>query len=321
MTIYVIDDFPDVWPVDDCFELGYYCDSFITEIPQEAFGHPCLKSLIINECRLTTFPKDIGKLEHLEYLECYLNDIDSIPTNFAELSNLQALSLEYNCLRDLPDSFANLNKLLYLDLSKNDFEHFPECLNKMKSLRVLNLCFTKIQSAFIKNSQTLVNLYLMANQLTQFILEGLNHLRYLALSSNKLTQFIVKERHNELIHLDLSNNLLENFPVGIALLPNLQTLKIGGNKIKASIEAQKNLKKLKHLQADFDAINVESLKYMESLDKVSLVIEARHAEARKKHIENNRAVPLVNYINLEDQKKLKNLEDHFPSLCFQLDEY
>ncbi|XP_021669885.2 leucine-rich repeat protein 1 isoform X3 [Hevea brasiliensis] len=81
--------------------------------------------------------RELGKLEHLQYLEVYKNNIQgSIPSELGNLRNLVSLDLYNNNISGIiPTSLGKLKSLVFLDVSNNDicgtiptsgpFEHVP----------------------------------------------------------------------------------------------------------------------------------------------------------------------------------------------------
>ncbi|KAK6127138.1 hypothetical protein DH2020_039117 [Rehmannia glutinosa] len=79
---------------------------------------------------------ELGKLEHLQYLELYKNNIQgAIPTELGNLKSLISLDLYNNISGKIPPSLGNLKSLVFFDVSNNNlcgtipttgsFEHIP----------------------------------------------------------------------------------------------------------------------------------------------------------------------------------------------------
>ncbi|CAA0837380.1 Leucine-rich repeat (LRR) family protein [Striga hermonthica] len=93
---------------------------------------------------------ELGKLEHLQYLELYKNNIQgSIPAEFGNLKNLISLDLYNNNLTGtIPPSLGKLKSLVFLRLNDNNLHGpIPRPLAGISSLKVLdvsnnNLCGT-----------------------------------------------------------------------------------------------------------------------------------------------------------------------------------
>ncbi|XP_051141923.1 leucine-rich repeat protein 1-like [Andrographis paniculata] len=91
---------------------------------------------------------ELGKLEHLEYLELYRNNIQgSIPSELGKLKKLISLDLYNNNISGkIPPSLGNLKSLVFLRLNDNQLTGpIPRTLASVSSLKVVdvsnnNLC-------------------------------------------------------------------------------------------------------------------------------------------------------------------------------------
>ncbi|KAL9237874.1 hypothetical protein vseg_012371 [Gypsophila vaccaria] len=85
---------------------------------------------------------DLGKLEHLEYLELYGNKFQgSIPPELGNLANLRSLDLYENDISGIiPPELGKLNSLVFMRLSENKLQGpIPQELTNLSNLRVLNV--------------------------------------------------------------------------------------------------------------------------------------------------------------------------------------
>ncbi|CAA3022017.1 leucine-rich repeat 1-like [Olea europaea subsp. europaea] len=85
---------------------------------------------------------DLGKLEHLQYLELYMNSfVGPIPAELGKLKNLLSLDLYQNNLTgSIPPSLANLSKLRILRLNNNKLTgRIPRELSKLGKLKKLDV--------------------------------------------------------------------------------------------------------------------------------------------------------------------------------------
>ncbi|CAA7389028.1 unnamed protein product [Spirodela intermedia] len=93
---------------------------------------------------------DLGKLEHLQYLELYKNNIQGpIPSELGNLKSLISLDLYNNNISGIiPQSLGNIKSLVFLRLNDNKLTgRIPRELTKISSLKVVdvsnnNLCGT-----------------------------------------------------------------------------------------------------------------------------------------------------------------------------------
>ena len=118
--------------------------------------------LVLRKQHLKSFPRDILKFKHLQYLDISKNSIselsDSIyllkdlqyficsktglktlPKEIGKLHNLVYINVNQNDLSLLPPQIGNLEKLEILDMWSNNFEEYPETLASLKSLKVMDL--------------------------------------------------------------------------------------------------------------------------------------------------------------------------------------
>ncbi|GFP82114.1 brassinosteroid insensitive 1-associated receptor kinase 1 [Phtheirospermum japonicum] len=93
---------------------------------------------------------ELGKLEHLQYLELYKNNIQgTIPTELGNLKSLISLDLYNNNISGkIPPSLGNLKSLVFLRLNDNKLNGpIPRALAGISTLKVVdvstnNLCGT-----------------------------------------------------------------------------------------------------------------------------------------------------------------------------------
>ncbi|KAK3408380.1 hypothetical protein EUGRSUZ_J00633 [Eucalyptus grandis] len=86
---------------------------------------------------------ELGKLEHLQYLELYKNNIQgTIPTELGNLKSLVSLDLYYNNITgNIPPSLGKLNSLVFLRLNDNKLTGpIPRELVGISSLKVVYGC-------------------------------------------------------------------------------------------------------------------------------------------------------------------------------------
>lgn len=104
------------------------------------------KTLILRDCNLRVIPKEIFKLENLEYLDLSINLIKNIPDDISKLHNLRDLSICYNLLDNVNPSISkleNLEKLWFLD---NRIKVIPNELCDLKSLVEINITGNPIKN-------------------------------------------------------------------------------------------------------------------------------------------------------------------------------
>ncbi|XVE63629.1 hypothetical protein DITRI_Ditri07aG0035000 [Diplodiscus trichospermus] len=216
------------------------------------------------------FERLSSKLDKLEILDLSDNHFsDSILTSISELSSLKFLNLGYNQLTgssptDGITRLSKLNNLKMLNLAGNKLgNNILSHLNGFISLRSLRLqnCGLKgdVDMLEINNLINLRELYLAQNEI--------GSLRSLFQSKRQLK--LVK-----LEVLDLSYNLFNNIIFSsLAVLPNLKSLYIRGNRLKGPlyIKELNALSNLKELYMSDNAVNdivpsQDNQKYLQVLD-------------------------------------------------------
>lgn len=85
-----------------------------------------LKSLFLNQNRLTLLPNELGNLVRLELLSLSYNFIYTLPPTFSLLLNLREVKLSSNRLQEFPLELAYLPNLNVVDLSLNKIEALPD---------------------------------------------------------------------------------------------------------------------------------------------------------------------------------------------------
>ncbi|CAN1838275.1 Leucine-rich repeat protein 2 [Linum perenne] len=118
--------------VDPCTWFHVTCDSH-GRITRLDLGNAKLSGRLVPE---------LGKLEHLQYLELYMNElVGPIPKELGNLKNLISLDLYHNNLTSsIPSSLSNLPNLKFLRLNGNRLTgRIPRQLTKLPSLKILDV--------------------------------------------------------------------------------------------------------------------------------------------------------------------------------------
>jgi len=177
-----------------------------------------------NNYELEEIPKSFGDLENLEELDLTGNSLKTLPESFGNLKNLKSLSLSDNragnSLKTLPESFGNLKNLMSLSLSDNRIEKLPNSIGDLKNLRNLNMRnneLEEIPESFV-DLENLEELNLAGNSL-KTLLERFGKLKNLMKGLSLLK------------YLDLSRNNLQEIPLLVLDLPNLDNLILTENPI------------------------------------------------------------------------------------------
>ncbi|MEO1513348.1 MAG: leucine-rich repeat domain-containing protein, partial [Planctomycetota bacterium] len=95
---------------------------------------PLLRDLTAINCNFTALPPNFGdRLQHLEVLDLYGNELTSLPPSFAKLAKLRQLDLRNNPLQEPPREVANRG----FDAIKSYFEELEKGERTSKLLKVV----------------------------------------------------------------------------------------------------------------------------------------------------------------------------------------
>jgi leucine-rich repeat protein SHOC2 len=224
--------------------------------------------------QLSSLPKSIGYLTHLQELILFENNLNNLPAEICNLKNLQKLILSFNPLRTLPKEITSLINLRKLELFMCQLISLPEEIGNLKNLQEFQLsrnlltalpkgignliCLEKL---LISNNQLNGDLPKEVGKLTElkepFLknnclhslpqeIGDLKNLKTLDLSNNELTA-LPKEIGNlaYLEELFLADNKLSTLPEEISNLANLRVLRLKTNRLSNLPEGIGNLKNLK----------------------------------------------------------------------------
>jgi Leucine-rich repeat (LRR) protein len=208
-----------------------------------------LSHLDINNNKISYFPQEILKLQRLGTLNIQNNYINELPHTLGLMSNLFKLNIEGNPLKGLVTKMKGANteqikKYLKgkitgpeLQLSSSKQNKFSNIMNNHYNHNIKNSGNINIASCIING-----NLNMSNNQLKIFPINNIlkyirkNTLNKIDLSDNKLINIHSMENILPIIQslkeLNLSNNIIENFPLCILTLPNLSILNVSNNKLK-----------------------------------------------------------------------------------------
>ncbi len=169
-----------------------------------------LTSLDLGNCGLTTIPKEVFELTHLEELRLCNSYWDHQQRKWIDSKN----NGPANKIEKIPPDIGRLKSLKALYLNGNyqvrwEIKRITH-LQDLPSLRVLDLSFTEISDISV--------------------LEKLPNLTSLDLSSNQISDISVLEKLPNLTLLDLINNNISDISV-LEKLPNLTSLNLSSNDI------------------------------------------------------------------------------------------
>jgi len=107
---------------------------------QEALKNPDkVLKLELRKQHLKSFPTDILKLKHLQYLDISKNSISELPDSIDVLKDLQYFACSKTGLKSIPKEIGKLHNLLYLNLNQNDLELLPPQIGNLEKLEILDM--------------------------------------------------------------------------------------------------------------------------------------------------------------------------------------
>ncbi|KAL5572602.1 hypothetical protein UlMin_022199 [Ulmus minor] len=206
-------------------------------------------------------PRDIGNLSKLEYLNLSFTDMSAeIPAKFSNLSSLHVLDLSYSYLRAKSlDWLSHLSSLRYLDLGGTNLSQvhdWMQVINNLTYLTHLELGNSNLADivppslSFSNSSSSFTHLGLCCNNFTVSI-----------------HQWLFNSRTNNLVHLDLHDNQLQNSTLeALSSMPGLEHLDLSYNHLEGSIsKAFGRLSALKHLDLSHNHLDGSILGVFENI--------------------------------------------------------
>ncbi|MGH4124726.1 MAG: leucine-rich repeat domain-containing protein [Clostridium sp.] len=151
-----------------------------------------ITSLNCYKNNVTTIPAEIGKLTNLEALDfCKAFSVKNIPPEIGKLRKLKYIRFGLNQLESIPKEIGNLINLQFLMLSNNNIRSIPKEIGNLKKLETLDIHSTGLTSVpeSISNLTNLIELDISHNNLTQLPknIGNLKKLKTFNLFNNKLT--------------------------------------------------------------------------------------------------------------------------------------
>ena len=174
-----------------------------------------LRTLLLANNRMKSFPNHICSLIHLEHLDLSGNRIRNLPPQFGDLSSLVELSLA-NCeLESLPKQISSMKHLDTLVLHHNHLMKLPAEMGVLSSLKTLDLGHNLFTT-------TPVNLF-YATALTDLNLQR-NEIMEVA-------EDVLRLAH--LTRLNVEYNRLSSLPGELSQLTLLTQIKFSGNSLSS----------------------------------------------------------------------------------------
>ena len=187
-------------------------DNHLLKISKNFKLFKSLKTLKLNNNKISFIPSFIGELNQLEHLSLYRNLIRSIPTSIQELNKLKYFDISSNKLEDIPIEFGYLISLNVLHIDCNYFTQIPTTFCNLKNLN--DLCFDWlefVEPPYYKNIKDSIGKIIIS-----FILKALQNMLKKDILYCSFQQFVdemsVKKSENEKnsknINFDVADSLL-----------------------------------------------------------------------------------------------------------------
>ena len=281
------------------------------------------------------FEENFGdSLENLEILELSGLKLSekSLRYIFNRAKNLVSLNIARCHIISIPDDIKNLNKLKYLDISGNFISDIlpVTTLENLLSLKGDNNLLETIPYNISKLTKLRV-MSLTNNWISKYSgFSKLKRLKYFDLSHNYIYSLNPLLATTGLIELNVSFNSLEDIPMNINKLKNLEILKLQNNRIVNISKNLGQLKKLRYLDLSNNKIMIipeevfedSNLDYVR-LDNNKLVTLPRNIPrtirilsiAKNRRIPEHRKPPpaiirtMTHRIRQEDMKDIEDTEE------------
>ena len=295
-----------------------------------------LTNLDLNNNKISEFPSDILKLKKLSTLNLQNNDLNSIPNTLGLMNNLIRLNIEGNPLKRLVGKMRNcttqeLKNYLKSRITEQDLDNTPMTKEDLYDINDVenNL-----------NNQIIQNIYNNGLMMKEMNLKNIpieemqnslkiNSINKLDFSKNQINDInnltFVLNRIESLSELNLSNNLIEKFPLIILSLPNLSILNISKNKLNRFPYDEFTSTNLSQIKCDLTNLDI-SFNYLNKFpDVIGLFQNISNINLASNNINSidnilNMKLFEIDTINLSDNKieKLPNkLYKILPKLkCF-----
>ncbi|XP_035699357.1 leucine-rich repeat-containing protein 40-like isoform X2 [Branchiostoma floridae] len=249
----------------------------LSELSPDLNQLPALVVLDVHDNELTSLPKEIGDLQHLQKLNVSHNKLQSLPPELCHLTNLLYLHVDYNKLTELPNDLGTLEHIEDLDLSHNELATLPPSIGYVSRLTKFNASNNKLANLppEIGDLHNIRVLDLSNNQLEYLPSDvgRLGKLEQLYIKYNKLREFPNLQQCEQLKELHAGFNLIGCLSADhLKLLPGLVLLDLRDNKLTSIPEEITHMQHLQRLELSNNDLSSLpfSLGLMSSLKSVNL---------------------------------------------------
>ncbi|XP_027034244.1 PH domain leucine-rich repeat-containing protein phosphatase 2 isoform X2 [Tachysurus fulvidraco] len=221
--------------------------------PEAVCEIPTLSELNLSCNGLDSVPTRIGNLQSLQTLSLDGNHLSSLPDEMGDLAQLCSLGLSFNTFPHIPAVLERLSAVDRLLMAGNRVEALElsrllrmshvknidlrlnrlcsvksETLEPIKQLVQLDLRDNRLTELDLSAACNLDMLHCERNQLEALTLSGFM-LRSLYASNNRLATISIYPVPNQLTHMDVSWNVMENLPDWVCDSRKLEVLDVSHN--------------------------------------------------------------------------------------------
>ncbi len=120
-------------------------DCHLSTLPKEIKYFLGLQNLHLYNNQLMTIPSEIGLLTQLQRLVIINNKLKDLPIEISSLTHLEHLYLNDNQFSEIPSHICSLNQLQELDFSNNQIRSIPSQIGALIQLQIINLSNNQIK--------------------------------------------------------------------------------------------------------------------------------------------------------------------------------
>lgn len=243
--------------------------------PEVVFRFKNLEKLDLSNNYIEKVPKAVSKIKYLKFLSVSGNPITNNGLKFKRNKHLKDVNVQYTHITVIPKTIARNRNLEVLFLGNNRFESFRKRdFRKMNKLRALNLYNARLSALPINITKlpNLEELDLYYNDLKQLpnAICDMPRLKTLAVSNNDLWNLPVHiAKIKSLETLYAHHNRLTDLPT----LPDLKLLHIGSNLFKAVPEQVYQLRNLEEFDMSKNQVREvpKQIRKFEKLQRVYIM--------------------------------------------------
>ncbi|XP_064168565.1 PH domain leucine-rich repeat-containing protein phosphatase 2 [Anguilla rostrata] len=222
--------FPEsICEVPTLTELNLSCNGIHT-VPCQIGKLQSLQTLSLEGNHLSALPEELGGLSQLSSLGLAFNQFPRIPAVVERLTAIDRLSMAGNRVETLELGFlGRMSHLKIIDLRLNGLRWVQsDGLEPVRQVTYLDVRDNHLSALDLSSACSLETLHCERNQLEMLTLSGFM-LRAVYASNNRLTTVNIYPVPNQLMHLDLSCNLLEYLPDWVCDTRKIEVLDVTHN--------------------------------------------------------------------------------------------